>query len=770
MRAVWRASRAAVKRRRVQTFVIGLVVLCSTTTVLLALTLLTAASSPFDKAYAEQRGAHTAASFDTTKVTPEQLARTAKQPGVEAAAGPFGQAVVGIPKNWLWMAGGTLSVVGRADPAGPVDRIDLLEGRWATGTGEIVVNWSVQGSPGTEFLGTKLKTPSGATLTVVGFATSMSKSASAWVSPAQMTALHPTSAQMLYRFTKSDTEAQLSTSLERATEGLPKDALTGAQTYLTLKQAFSALVDSYLPFMTLFGILGLLVSVLIVGNVVSGAVVSGYRHIGVLKALGFTPNQVVAVYLTMLLVPALAGCVLGTLVGNALAGPMMKVAFTGIDVGRATVGEVSPWVTVACLLGMPALVLFTALIPALRAHRLPAAQAISAGGAPRTGHGLRVQRMLGATRLPRPVSLGMGQPFARPARTLLTLAAIVLGVTTVTLSTGLTSTLVAYGNVGKEDGSARVQVTTGGSGDGGRTAPRLSDQQIEARLSALPGAKGVRARAFSQASMTGQHQSVFADFYRGDNSLYEHTIVKGRAPKAAGEIVAGPAFLTQRGLKIGDRTTLELNGKKITATVVGQVIEGNARALEATWDTLTHLAPNAHATEYTVRLAPDADARAYAEAAGKLDPAVHASVLDPGNAGTATVIAFSTVFTVLLTLVSSLGVFNTVLLNTRERRRDLGMLKSIGMTPRQVILMTVTSVAGLGAVGALLGIPLGIAAHRLVVDNVGVVDFPEYMKDVWHAPQLAAMLLAGVTIAVLGALIPARTAARTTIAAVLHTE
>ncbi|MFJ9598234.1 hypothetical protein ACIRS3_36505 [Streptomyces virginiae] len=54
--------------------------------------------------------------------------------------------------------------------------------------------------------------------------------------------------------------------------------------------------------------------------------------------------------------------------------------------------------------------------------------------------------------------------------------------------------------------------------------------------------------------------------------------------------------------------------------------------------------------------------------------------------------------------------------------------------------------------------------------DVGVVDFPEYMKDVWHAPQLAAMLLAGVTIAVLGALLPARSAARTPIAPVLHTE
>lgn len=161
MNAVWRAARAAVRRRRVQTFVIGLVVLCSTTTVLLALALLDAASSPFEKAHARQRGAHVVASFDTGRVSPEQLARTAGRPGVEASAGPFGQAVVNVPDGWLWTAGGTLSVVGRADPAGPVDRLEILEGHWATEPGEIVVNWPSQGSPGPELLGTTLDSPGG---------------------------------------------------------------------------------------------------------------------------------------------------------------------------------------------------------------------------------------------------------------------------------------------------------------------------------------------------------------------------------------------------------------------------------------------------------------------------------------------------------------------------------------------------------------------------------------------------------------------------------
>ncbi|GAA3368805.1 hypothetical protein GCM10020367_08640 [Streptomyces sannanensis] len=766
MSAVWTASRAAVKRRRLQTFVIGFVVLCSTMTFLLALGVLGATSAPFDKAFGRQRGAHAVATFDRDKASDAQLARTARRPGVQAAAGPFGQAVLDIPEDWLGMPPGPLTVVGRADPGGPVDRIRLVMGHWATKPGEIVVNWPLPGTPFSSLLGTKVNPRGAPTLTVVGFATSMSRSAGAWVSPEQMTALHPASSQMLYRFTASSTDRQVRDGLAEATAGLPKGSLTSAQSYLTLKQAFSAQADSYLPIMMAFGVLGLVVSVLIVGNVVSGAVVSGYRHIGVLKALGFTPNQVVAVYLTMVSVPAVVGCVLGTLLGNVAAEPVLRVAFSAIETGTATIG-ISPWVSVVCLLGMPALVVLAALIPALRAHRLSAARAITAGSAPRTGRGLRVQRRLSGTRLPRPVSLGLGQPFARPGRALLTMAAIVLGVTTVTLTTGLTSTMVAYADPG--DMGPRIEVQPGNSENGG-PAPRLNDRQIEARLRSLPGAERVIAQTVVQVRLAGYSQTRFAAFYRGDLPNATSRMVKGHWPAGAGEAAAGPSFLKQHGLSVGDRITLQLNGRQKRVTIVGEVMDGDARGMNADWQTLTELDPDARAAYYSVRLARGADTQAYLKAVKAVDSGLHPSQVGSGSTATVAVVSFSTVFTVLLTVVAALGVFNTVLLNTRERRRDLGMLKSIGMTPRQVVVMTVTSVAGLGAVGGLFGIPIGIAAHRLIVDHAAVVVFPESMKDVWHAPQLAALALAGVTIAVLGALVPARSAARLTIAEVLHNE
>ncbi|WP_336213093.1 ABC transporter permease [Nonomuraea sp. LPB2021202275-12-8] len=769
MSAVWRAARAAVRRRRLQTVITALVVLSGTITTMLALGLLDAATAPFDRAFDQQNGAHAVAVFDTAKVSRQQLAATRDRPGVEAASGPFDQALITFPRTTdIPEAEGPLKIAGRAELTDPVDRIRPLQGRWATAPGEIVLNLRDAGAPPRPgALGSRLQAPGLPPLTVVGFASSMSQSADAWVTPQQAAALRPGSMQMLYRFTGHDTEQEVRAALEAATAGLPAGALTVAQSHLALRHAYASSADAYLLFMTLFSALSLLVAVLIVANVVSGAVVSGSRHIGVLKAVGFTPNQVVVVYLTMVSVPAVAGSVLGALLGSVLAGPVLRAAFQGVENGAADVG-ISPWVPVAAPAGILVLVLLAALVPALRAHRLPAARAISAGSASARGRALAAQRWLGGSWLPRPVSLGLGQPLARPGRTMMTLAAIVLGVTTVTLTTGLTSTMLAFAEA--EQSSASRVVVRAGQPAFQQTAPTLSDERIEALLRSLPGAGTVTAQVFVEVHLAGHAQRSDINFQRGGPSTLAPQVVQGRWVEGPGEIVAPPPFLTQRGLTVGDQVTLQLNGQQARATIVGQLMNGDVRFLWSSWQTLAMLAPQTSADHYEVQLTPDADPEAYARAVKAADPGLYPFVAVPDSLTTTTVVGLASVFTTLIIVVAALGVFNTVLLNTRERRRDLGMLKSIGMTPRQVTTMTVTSMAALGLAGAFIGIPCGIAAHRLLVDNVGIVVFPEFMKDVWQPPQLALLAAAGVAIAVLGALIPARAAARLTIATVLHNE
>jgi putative ABC transport system permease protein len=176
MSAVWVAARGAVRRRRVQTVVIGLVVFMSAVTVVVALSLLAASANPFGRAFAGQDGAHLVAAFDRARVPDARLEQTARRPGVTAAAGPFAEAVVNVTKVTGQRSKGLgaippspvmtgpLTVVGRAGPGGPVDHLNLWLGHWVAGPEQIVLDLAPT-NLGPEFLGSSVRFSGGQALT-----------------------------------------------------------------------------------------------------------------------------------------------------------------------------------------------------------------------------------------------------------------------------------------------------------------------------------------------------------------------------------------------------------------------------------------------------------------------------------------------------------------------------------------------------------------------------------------------------------------------------
>ncbi|MFG2044807.1 FtsX-like permease family protein [Dactylosporangium sp. NPDC048998] len=767
MSAVWRAARAAVRRRRLQTGVIGVVVALSTVMIVVALGLLAESSGPFDRAYDRQSGAHLVAAFDRAKAPDAQLTDLARRAGVSAAAGPFGQVALDVTLD-PGRPPLSLTVVGRDDPGGPVDRLNVWQGRWPTKLGEIVLNEN-PANFGPTRVGTALAVSGGRSLTVVGFAYSVSESAGAWVTPEQMSDLHPTTTQMLYRFAHAATDAQMTSATTAVTAGLPPETLLGSRSYLALRTKAAAATNTFVPFLMVFGCLALAVAVLIVANVVSGAVVAGFRHIGVLKALGFTPAQVLTVYLTMVLVPALTGCVLGTVLGNLAARSLLTSAFK--NYGSGGIG-VAGWVDAATLVGVPAVVALSALLPALRARSLSATEAISAGSAPHSGRGLRIQRWLAGTRLPRAASLGLGIPFARPARSALTMAAVVLGVASVTFAIGLASTVTTYQTAQGRSAWVQVQVFAGPN-PGTPRAPKLTDTEVESMLRSLPGAAHVTAAADVMVRPVGSTETFLARFYRGDTTSLGYEMVDGHWPAGPGEVVVSERFLRQRGFAVGETFTVDADGRQQTVRIVGKVLMNSANMMLSNWETLALVAPGTRADSYEVGLEHGADTTAFLTAVKAGDPGLNAVPANDADSFIAVMFVIVTVLTLMLGTVAALGVFNTVVLNTRERHRDLGMLKSIGMTPRQVVLMMVTSMSALGAAGGLLGIPLGVVIHRLALPamaHAAQLVFPDRMLHVYHLPVLALLALAGIGIAAFGAFLPARSAARLTIAEALHNE
>ncbi|MFG1670110.1 ABC transporter permease [Streptomyces sp. Y7] len=176
-------------------------------------------------------------------------------------------------------------------------------------------------------------------------------------------------------------------------------------------------------------------------------------------------------------------------------------------------------------------------------------------------------------------------------------------------------------------------------------------------------------------------------------------LTDGRWRRASGEIVAGSAFLRQNGVEVGERVSLQKGGRTERVLVVGEFMQSNARIVLGNWPTLTALAPAERPLAYHVRLREGTDPAGYARAARAADAGITPDVRGADSA-TQTIVGSASALTLMLAVVASLGVFNTVVLNTRDRRRDLGMLKSIGMTPGQVTAMTVTSMAVLGGLGS----------------------------------------------------------------------
>lgn len=273
------------------------------------------------------------------------------------------------------------------------------------------------------------------------------------------------------------------------------------------------------------------------------------------------------------------------------------------------------------------------------------------------------------------------------------------------------------------------------------------------------------ASRVKEMRLAGTKQDLRVTFYRGDSDQIGYRVLAGHWFDGPGQVIVSERFLRQRGLAVGDTIT--------QVRIVAKALYNSGEELLSNWETLALISPDVRANTYEVQVKPGTDLDAYVKAVQAGDPGLQETPgQDPGRF-VAIIVATVVLLTLMLGTVAALGVFNTVVLNTRERRRDLGMLKSIGMTPGQVTVMVVTSMAALGAIGGLLGIPLGIVAHRLVVPamaNGAQVALPDFMLDVYPAPLLALLVLAGITIAALGALLPARSAARTTIAKVLHNE
>ncbi len=287
----------------------------------------------------------------------------------------------------------------------------------------------------------------GVTATVVGIAASVSTpDVAGWLSPSDILTLAgpdaPPDRQMLYRVDPAASAADLTAALARITTGVSADDVVSSTTYLQTKADVESIAQLYVPVLLAFSIFALLAAAFTIANVVGGIVLTSYRDIGVMKAVGFTPTQVTAILLTQILVPVTIGTVLGVVAGVIASQPL--VARTAQSFGLPGAVAVSP------IRGRRG--------PG-REHRrlrcsLPSGRPSTPGVSARSGpspagrhrpvdsDGGRLRRL--GLRLPLgiPARLGVAAGVAHPVRAAMTLGALVVGVAAVTFAVGMNLSLL----------------------------------------------------------------------------------------------------------------------------------------------------------------------------------------------------------------------------------------------------------------------------------------------------------------------------------------
>ena len=124
---------------------------------------------------------------------------------------------------------------------------------------------------------------------------------------------------------------------------------------------------------------------------------------------------------------------------------------------------------------------------------------------------------------------------------------------------------------------------------------------------------------------------------------------------------------------------------------------------------------------------------------------------------------------ILAVMIAALGVLNTLSMSVIERTREIGMLRSIGMTRYQIVRMILAEAFLMGIIGGLLGLGFGVVLTRIFL--LAMAAMSGYNLD-FVMPARALWLSIAVALATsqLAALLPALKAARTPMLSAIHYE
>jgi len=309
-----------------------------------------------------------------------------------------------------------------------------------------------------------------------------------------------------------------------------------------------------------------------------------------------------------------------------------------------------------------------------------------------------------------------------------------------------------------------------------------ADPSFTESLRGVPGVEAVSTLRFASShldglavSMMGIEPVAFKQvsglyFVKGDDSGYDK-LASGR------NMIVNSSFVLATGKEVGDTVELLTADGRVPYTIVAEGSDMLNAKVTTAYISQANLAADFGATEdvfIQLDLTPGAD-RAVA------DQQIKALAYDypqfkvvSGNEYVSSLeaqasAAFSAVYILfaILAFPSLIAMLNTLTIGVLERTREIGMIRAVGGTRKQIRNMVVVEALLLAAIGTAFGILGGLYLGYVFVTGIKII-FP--LGYYFPAAGILAAIAFGLLFGVLAAIIPARQAARMDVVAALRYE
>ena len=610
-------------------------------------------------------------------------------------------------------------------------------------------------------------------------------------------------------------------------EGL--EAVTGEVVIGEQQADFGEFINIFGNVLLGFAVVVLFVSTFIIHNTFATLVGQRTRQYGLLRSIGASAKQIRGMVMLEAGFVGVLASILGLLGGLGVAS-LLKRLFSsgGAEFPDGPLEIRTRTIVVVVIVGM-VVTLVSALMPALKASRVAPLEAFRSGGVRQRS--LRSRLALGAVvtvpgavllglgmfgdagstsatlglvgvggaltfigvsmlsaLFAGPVTSGLGLPVAKvkgvtgqiargnasrnPQRTSATATALMIGLALISGVAVLTQSILDTFNEILEDAiSADLFIFE--SNQGLEFSATLVDQ-----LRPLPEIADISGYSSVEARIDGEVRSVTGFDSTAGTSVVDFGVIEGVATIGTDGLGVLDDVAAENGIALGDIVPVEFEDGFTTEVEVRAIFD-DASVLDGRGWLLDRSLTSAHINvddvsfiglTYTEGVDP-IFARSVVEEVTAAFPQLsvqdNTEFKEEAEGQIAQLQVVITGLLVLCLVVAFFGIVNTMALAVLERTREIGLLRAVGMTRRQLRTSVRWEAAIISLFGSLLGIALG-----LVLGAAAVIAIPDSFVSSIGIPwgQLAAYTVVGGGLGVLAAWFPARRAAKLDVLDAIATE